>query len=138
MLNFFSFLIVLIGCFNWFFIAAFQYDFIAGFFGTQSSLFSRLVYFVIGMAGFIMLFKTIQGQGTLKIFGKFWNKKQNIKEQTSNLKLDNANKINEVNNFENNDNDIDLEKPIPIYEDNIKTQSKEGYKDFDASKYDNN
>ncbi|MFQ6749603.1 MAG: DUF378 domain-containing protein, partial [Clostridia bacterium] len=67
MLKFFAFIFMWLGSLNWFFISAFQYDFVAGFFGTQSSLFSRVIYFVIGMAGFVMFFEAIKSRGKINL-----------------------------------------------------------------------
>ena len=44
MLSFISFVLVCIGSLNWFSIGLLQYDFVAGIFGSQANIFSRLVY----------------------------------------------------------------------------------------------
>lgn len=84
MLTFVSFIIVMIGSLNWFFIAAFQYDFVAGFFGTQASLLSRLVYFIIGMASFVLIAMVLKNKGKLKITENSF--KQKFKKSESNKK----------------------------------------------------
>ena len=40
-----------IGCLNWGLIGIFQFDLVAWLFGGQGSLFSRLVYTLVGLAG---------------------------------------------------------------------------------------
>lgn len=128
MLPFFSFLFMWLGSLNWFFIAAFQYDFIAGFFGTQSSLFSRLIYFIIGMAGFVMFFMMIKNKGNIKIFEKpFRKNKKTVSEEKKNQEdeeYDNEYNIPQSPSY----------KVQPIIQNTV---SKEGYKDFDVTKYDN-
>ena len=41
----------IIGCLNWGLIGLFQFDLVAWLFGGQGSLFSRIVYTVVGLAG---------------------------------------------------------------------------------------
>ena len=40
-----------VGCLNWGLIGIFQFDLVAWVFGGQGSLFSRLVYTLVGLAG---------------------------------------------------------------------------------------
>lgn len=115
MLTFFCFLFTLFGSINWFFIGAFQYDIIAGFFGFQASLMSRVVYFLIGVAGFVLFIMALKNKGTIKITENAFKKKNKnnneIQEEYQNEKFEN-------NKIANNPN-------------------KEEYKDFDITKYDN-
>lgn len=57
-----SFLILIMGGMNWMSIGLLQYDFIAGFFGTQASIFSRLVYITIGVATAYILFDMLKNK----------------------------------------------------------------------------
>ena len=41
----------IIGCLNWGLVGIFQFDLVAWLFGGANSLFSRLVYTIIGLAG---------------------------------------------------------------------------------------
>lgn len=41
----------IIGCLNWGLVGIFQFDLVAWLFGGVSSLFSRIVYTVVGLAG---------------------------------------------------------------------------------------
>ena len=41
----------IIGCLNWGLIGIFQFDLVAWLFGGAGSLFSRLVYTIVGLAG---------------------------------------------------------------------------------------
>ena len=41
----------IIGCINWGLIGLFQFDLVAWLFGGQGSLFSRVIYTVVGLAG---------------------------------------------------------------------------------------
>lgn len=67
MLVFFCFLITIIGSLNWLCIGFFQYDFVAGLFGTQSSIFSRLIYIVIGISSVFLTYAVIRYKGRLTI-----------------------------------------------------------------------
>lgn len=46
-----SLALVIIGALNWGLIGLFQFDLVAWLFGGQGSLFSRIVYTVVGLAG---------------------------------------------------------------------------------------
>ena len=72
----FSFFVVL----NWLMIGALQYDFIAGIFGTQANVFSRIIYFIIGIASIYILIVTIFSKGKLKLFG-YKKKKEKKKDE---------------------------------------------------------
>lgn len=41
----------IIGCLNWGLVGIFQFDLVAWLFGGAGSLFSRLVYTIVGLAG---------------------------------------------------------------------------------------
>lgn len=41
----------IVGCLNWGLVGIFQFDLVAWLFGSSGSLFSRIVYTVIGLAG---------------------------------------------------------------------------------------
>lgn len=63
MLSFISFVLVCIGCINWFSIGILQFDFVAGVFGSQSNIFSRLVYTLVGIAAIIVIANFITNRG---------------------------------------------------------------------------
>ena len=73
-----SFIVLIIGGLNWMSIGLLQYDFVAGFFGTQASIFSRLIYIAIGVACFVILFNMIKNKGKVILFTR---KKQKTVEQ---------------------------------------------------------
>ena len=68
MLTIFAFILTLLGCINWLMIGLLQYDFIAGIFGFQASIFSRLIYIVIGASSVFLVFKLIKNKGSLPIW----------------------------------------------------------------------
>ena len=43
--------IVIIGALNWLFLGLFQYDLVAAIFGGSSSIVSRTIYTLVGLAG---------------------------------------------------------------------------------------
>lgn len=47
-----------------------QYDFVAGFFGTQASIFSRIIYICVGLATFYFIFMMFKYRGSVKIFDR--------------------------------------------------------------------
>lgn len=70
MMNLISILILIIGGLNWASIGFLQYDFVAGFFGTQASIFSRLIYICIGIATLYFIFMIFKYKGNVKIFDR--------------------------------------------------------------------
>lgn len=70
MFNFIVLLIVIFGSLNWFAIGVFQFDLIAGIFGSQSAFFSRFVYTVIGLCGMWSLLVPIFKKGSVKYYVK--------------------------------------------------------------------
>lgn len=73
-----AFILTILGGLNWLGIGMLQYDFVAGIFGTQANIFSRLIYAVIGFASVYILFIAITKKG--KIFNKSGkNEKNDIK-----------------------------------------------------------
>ena len=78
MLSFISFILVCIGAINWFSIGILQYDFVAGIFGSQSNIFSRLIYAIIGVASIIVSANLIKNKGRFTIsFKKATNEYEN-------------------------------------------------------------
>ncbi len=77
-----SFIILIVGGMNWMSIGLLQYDFIAGFFGTQASIFSRLLYIAIGVATFYIIFDMLKNKGKVVLFHKRTHQKQ--KEESEN------------------------------------------------------
>jgi uncharacterized protein len=68
--DFISFLILIFGGINWLSIALFQYDIVAGLFGTQASIFSRIIYLVVGIATAYTIFKAFKDKGQINILPK--------------------------------------------------------------------
>jgi uncharacterized membrane protein YuzA (DUF378 family) len=67
MVTFISFILVMAGCANWLIIGLMQYDFVAGVFGTQSSLLSRLIYIAIGVGAIWLVIMSFVQKGRIKI-----------------------------------------------------------------------
>ena len=44
-------ILAIVGCLNWGLVGLFQFDLVAWLFGGQGSLFSRIIYTVVGLAG---------------------------------------------------------------------------------------
>lgn len=80
MFRLFAFILTCVGGLNWLTIGALQYDFIAGVFGTQANIFSRLIYVVVGICSMYILIVTIFSKGRLKLFG-YKKKSQSIRRE---------------------------------------------------------
>lgn len=130
MLQFFSFLLMWLGSFNWFFISAFQYDFVAGLFGTQSSIFSRFIYFFIGLAGFAVALNLLKNKGKFNLFDGF---KKRQKQQ----------KVVTPVQVVADEQEVAADEPempyVPTPQNTFQpiiSTPKSGFKDFDPSQYD--
>lgn len=81
MIGFIAFLIVIAGSVNWLLIGMLQYDFVAGWFGYQASIFSRLIYILVGIAGLVLLFLAFKDKGKINVINfRFLKKKKESKE----------------------------------------------------------
>ena len=74
MLSFISFILVCVGSLNWFSIGILQYDFVAGIFGSQSNVFSRLIYALVGVASIVVIANMIKNKGRFVVSFKKANK----------------------------------------------------------------
>ncbi len=79
MMRLIAFILTCLGGLNWLMIGALQYDFIAGIFGTQANVFSRIIYVIIGVASMYILIVTVFSKGRLKLFG--YKKKKTKREE---------------------------------------------------------
>ena len=84
MLTIIAFLLTILGCVNWLLIGLLQYDFVAGIFGFQSSVFSRIIYIIIGAASIFLVFKLIKSKGTLPVFSR--RNKKDLAEKIEKIK----------------------------------------------------
>jgi len=74
-----AFILTCVGGLNWLMIGALQYDFVAGIFGTQANVFSRIIYVIIGVASMYILIITLFSKGRLKLFN--YKKKKPVKKE---------------------------------------------------------
>lgn len=65
MISIIAFIIVIFGSMNWLSIGLFQYDIVAGLFGYQGSIFSRIVYIVVGICACWLIYSVIKNKGSL-------------------------------------------------------------------------
>lgn len=75
----FAFILTCLGGLNWLMIGALQYDYVAGIFGTQANVFSRIIYILVGIASVYILIVTVFSKGKLKLFG--YKKKKPAKKE---------------------------------------------------------
>lgn len=105
MISLICFLLTLAGSVNWFCIGVLQYDFIAGLFGSQANVFSRIIYAFIGLSSVWLVFALIKGKGRLKIDGKRSTDKSlltNQKKQMTNIEASQMQNLNGFNGIANN------------------------------------
>jgi|LGOV01.1.fsa_nt_gb uncharacterized membrane protein YuzA (DUF378 family) len=67
-----SFILVIIGAMNWLSIGVFQFDLVAGIFGSQADNFSRVIYGLIGLAGLWLIYAAIRFRGRLNVSGDMY------------------------------------------------------------------
>lgn len=69
MITLISFIFVVIGAFNWLSVSLFQFDFVAGIFGTQADVFARIIYGLVGLSAIILLYVAIKHSGYIDVSG---------------------------------------------------------------------
>lgn len=79
MFRVFAFILTCLGGLNWLMIGSLQYDFVAGIFGTQANVLSRIIYFIIGICSVYILIITVFSKGRLKLTS--YKKKVKRKEE---------------------------------------------------------
>lgn len=67
MISIIAFIVVIFGSLNWLSIGFFQYDIVAGLFGFQGSIFSRMVYIVIGICAIYLVYVVIKNKGKITV-----------------------------------------------------------------------
>ena len=67
MISILAFVVVCFGSLNWLSIGLFQYDIVAGLFGYQGSIFSRLVYIVVGVCCVYLIYVVIKNKGRISV-----------------------------------------------------------------------
>ncbi len=65
MLKIVAFILTIVGGINWLAIGMLQYDFVAGIFGTQANLFSRIIYTLVGISAVYLTCAIIANKGRL-------------------------------------------------------------------------
>lgn len=110
MLGIFSFIVLIIGAVNWFFIGLLQFDFVAGLFGSQASIFSRIVYVAVGVSAFIILSILIKNKGKI-VFNLSKIKEKFAKRKAEKERLSHATTMESAkdNHPDNNHNSSKLE-----------------------------
>lgn len=142
MLSLISFILVCIGSINWFCIGILQFDFVAGLFGSQSNIFSRLIYTLVGVASIIVIANFVTNKGkfvvSLKKANKEYNeykeekKEENIRRKKA-LAAESAEEFNthkQASNINNNSFEHDnYQDKLEAAKDNAHTENKcEHYK----------
>jgi len=133
MLTLFALILVLIGCANWLTIGLLQFDFVAGLFGSQSNIFSRIVYVIVGVAAVVLTINIIKNKGKLAFnFKKLKiGKKSEPKRRLATAKAESSedfskDDFNEERNHEEHHNLKQESNPKPSQKFNQES-SKENY-----------
>lgn len=122
MISLLSFIIVLVGAFNWLSIGILQFDFIAGIFGSQANIFSRIVYTIVGFSAFWLIYATIRQKGKIFVNGKKENDEQLLGKLKDKLtKKDKKDK--DKNQTEHDDNAHSNDSKEPTQTEAVSTQS---------------
>ncbi len=85
MITLISFILCILGCLNWFCIGFFQYDFVAGIFGYQANIFSRIIYIIIGFAALWLTYAVIKYKGRLTVKQALREEKFNRRKRHKNF-----------------------------------------------------
>lgn len=136
MLTIISFILTILGSLNWLLIGLLQYDFVAGIFGYQGSVFSRLIYIIIGASCVMLVVKLVKGKGTIAVFSKR-NKKDLAKHiekmQTKAANVESANESvpSKEEHFESNQ-EIDDDAHFGHYQPEINDESRRPSEEYDG------
>ena len=65
LMNLVSFIILAIGGLNWLSVGVFQFDIVAGMFGSTASIVSRIIYILVGIATLYLIYSAIVERGRI-------------------------------------------------------------------------
>lgn len=111
MISIISFIVVIFGSINWLAIGFFQYDLVAGLFGYQGSIFSRIVYIVIGICAIYLVYSVIKNKGRISV-------KKLVKKE----KLPFKNDDKDDNESQDKEDDVDKDNEKDDKNDNSKNE----------------
>lgn len=111
MLSLISFILVIVGSLNWFSIGILQYDFVAGLFGSQSNVFSRIIYALVGIASIIVVANMVKNRGKFVVsFNKAKKEYNNYMEEKREDSREKALAAMEVERDKDINNSTDIKK----------------------------
>lgn len=67
MITLISFILVIIGALNWFLVGALSFDLVSAIFGAATSVGSRIVYILVGIAAIWLLIQVLRHRGRLSV-----------------------------------------------------------------------
>ena len=102
MVTLFAFLLLIIGGANWLTIGLLQFDFVAGLFGSQSNIFSRIVYVLVGVGAIVVTINVVKNKGKLAF--NFKKLKPKIMDKTPATNTESGSDIGRNYNQTNNTN----------------------------------
>lgn len=63
--NLISFIVLAIGGLNWLSVGVFQFDIVAGIFGSSANVVSRIIYILVGIATLYLIYASIAERGKI-------------------------------------------------------------------------
>lgn len=141
MITFIAFLFTIAGSINWLLIGLMQYDYIAGFFGFQAAIMSRIFYVLFGIGAVYLVLRVIINKGSFKIWER--KKKKQKEDEKSLEKEEKKPSMQTQNNFQPAYANIEASKEqIPhtqnenLQQDNLHSQSVDfsKFREFQNSK----
>lgn len=81
MISLICFILVMLGGLNWLSIGLVQFDLIAGIFGSQAHVVSRIFYVIIGLACIYLIYKAIATKGKIEFRREKFKKEKNEPQQ---------------------------------------------------------
>ncbi len=66
-INLIASIILAIGGLNWLSVGIFQFDIVAGIFGSTASVFSRIIYILVGLATLYLIYVAIANRGRIML-----------------------------------------------------------------------
>lgn len=125
-----AFLLTIAGGINWLLIGLLQYDFVAGIFGFQASVFSRIIYIIVGVASIFLVFKLFKGRGSVAVFSR--NNKKDLARHIEKMSSSRQKAMDAEASREH------FDRESPYYDDNLDDEYSDEYSHSSSSLFDEN
>ena len=119
MLTILAFLLTIAGSVNWLLIGLLQYDFVAGIFGFQASIFSRIIYIIIGASSIVLIVKLFKSKGTIPVFSR--RNKKDLEKNIEKIQTPKQEKVMNVESSREFDRQNSYYEPRSYHNDHSQT-----------------